>query len=118
MKEATLEQWNWVTLMGTQALLGLVSPNFRSVVLHLDESSWKFEITIRNEDKQDRLAADEIAEQFFLYLSDIRDAIGDGLYLDTTEQVIVSNEDIVLPPQDTCRVLFLMREHPIDEDTD
>lgn len=116
MKHATLEQWNWATLMATQALIGLVSPNFRMVTLHLADDVWKFVITLREEDRQDRIAAHEITEDFFLSLADIRDAIGEDLYMFGEAEIIVTQDEIPFPSQDDCRVLFRMREYPLSDD--
>ena len=118
MKHATLEQWNWATLMATQALIGLVSPNFRMVTLYLDNDAWRFVITLRVEDKQDRIAADEITEDFFLSLADIRHLIGEDLYMDGEAEILITESEIPFPSQEDCRVLFRMREHPLYGDED
>ncbi len=70
-----LDDWNWATLMATQALIGLVSPNFRHVVLRYGEDVWTLSVTLSADDREDRPAVEEIVDQLSIYRADLRDRI-------------------------------------------
>jgi hypothetical protein len=67
-----LDELNWVSLMAVQALTGLISSNFRQVVLCRGDDAWVLKITLRKSDSNDDDAAADIADDLAVYLDDVR----------------------------------------------
>ncbi|HEX8620554.1 MAG TPA: hypothetical protein VF718_01145 [Allosphingosinicella sp.] len=117
-EQISLEDWNWATLMATQAMIGLVSPNFRHVVLRYGEDGWRLTATLRADDPEDRLAVEEIVEQFLSYMADVRDRISPAADKDMTGLIVVSQEEVAPYTDAGVRILFKMREHSLADDDD
>lgn len=117
-EQISLEDWNWATLMATQALIGLVSPNFRHVVLTYGEDAWNLTATLRSEDPEDRLAVEEVVEQFSSYIADVRDRISPAADRDMVGFIVVSPEEVAPYANADARILFKMREHSLLNDDD
>jgi len=62
--EATLEQWNLQHIALSQALLGVISPNFRMACLDREGDEWIIHFTLEREDTTDREEIDDAVTQF------------------------------------------------------
>ena len=103
--EISVSQWNEVTVFVTQALLGLISPNFRRVALVYENNTWTIEIVLEHESRFD-------TEQIADYLSaldayDLRGCRWQSL-------VRVNSGALLFPTNNDERVIYWRREEAND----
>jgi hypothetical protein len=105
----SLTDWNWAVLMLNQALHGAISPNFRLVELGFEGGEWVVYIVLRQDDDVDREEADEICDQFSIFLEDVRDRISASAYAPIRPVVTVATARLDSLPSDSRRRVFKMR---------
>jgi hypothetical protein len=77
MIDRTLAEMNWATLMATQSMVGLTSPNFRKVSLSRFDKYWELLVCLGVDNEEDREAAQDIADYTSVYLEDVRKSFPD-----------------------------------------
>lgn len=105
-----LADWNWAVLMLTQALIGVISPNFRMVELAFEGGQWVVRVTLAEDDRSDREEVADACDQMSFYLEDVRDRLTDVAHAKVVTDVIVSKHAICMSPVSEPRVVFRMRE--------
>lgn len=108
--ELSLTDWNWAVLMMSQAMIGAISPNFRSVDLIFEGEFWVLRVTLRQESEFDREEIAEICDDFSVYLEDLRDRMSPQAYASVIPEVVVTQNALTPSPIVGARRIFQMRE--------
>ncbi len=110
MEKPTLNDWLWVEVMLMQAMLGAISSNFRQISLSFKNKKWLLNVTIEKDDKEDRDEILEIADEFSIFIDDIKDKISSTLYVKVDAIIEVSSDSLKFTCDDDTRVIFRRKE--------
>ena len=96
---------NMITVMFMQALLGVISPNFRRVALKFDELAWDLSFVLEANDATDRDEIKDAVDEFSCLLSDINI---NNVKLKT--EIIINPEPLCVLDSIEYRTVFRRRE--------
>ncbi len=101
MSKLSLNDENKYEVMLTQALLGVISPNFRMVSIDFGLSVWKVTFTIEQDNQTDREEIKEFESEFYALLPNGQ--------LRFTVEIVVTTAPITWP-EPHVRVVYHRRE--------
>lgn len=96
--------------MLVQALVGVISNNFRMVTLSFDGECWIVEARLLCEDETDREEFDDAIDEFSIFLEDVRSDLSRQADKKVVGKIVVGNEPLTCPVSADKRVVFWKRE--------
>lgn len=106
----SLSDWNWYFLMLAQALLGVVSSNFRMVTLRFAGDHWIVEAWLFEDDQQDRDEFSDAIDEFSTFIEDVKQRLSPCSYRKIVGKINIGTEPLASNSPEDARVVFKRRE--------
>lgn len=106
----TLSDWNWYVLMLGQALLGVISSNFRMVTLKFSKGCWIVEARLASENQIDTDEFNDAIDEFSIFIEDIKHHLSRDSHQQIVGRIVVDSQLSEATIADNARVVFKMRE--------
>ena len=106
----SLSDWNWYVLMLVQALLGVISSNFRMVTLRFMGDHWIVEAWLLEENQKDSDEFIDAIDGFSIFIEDVKQQLSSCSYQRIVGKIRTGAEPFAGNVPDDARVLFKMRE--------
>jgi hypothetical protein len=106
----TLTDWAWITTMLVQALVGVITPNYRMINLAYEDSAWKIEFYVHKEDAEDRENIQFAVEDFGAWMGDIEQFVTKRAITQVRHEIIVGSGPMNETQTETRRTIFKHRE--------
>ncbi|QXC49090.1 hypothetical protein KHC17_03065 [Agrobacterium salinitolerans] len=106
----TTQDWNWHVLMLVQALLGVISANFRMITLQFNGDVWLVKAILQEENSLDREEFSDAVEEFSIFMEDIKDKISQDSFKKIVSSTFVDGGSIDKWSDECARVVFRRRE--------
>ncbi|MEJ6405105.1 hypothetical protein [Yoonia sp. 2307UL14-13] len=106
----SLSDWNWYVLMLVQALLGVISGNFRVVTLEFAGDHWVVEAWLLEENQQDSDEFFDSVDEFSIFIEDVKQQLSSCSYQKIVGKIRIGAEPLASNFTDDTRVVFKRRE--------
>lgn len=106
----SLTDWNWYVLMLVQALLGVISNNFRVVTLRFAGDHWVVEAWLLEENQQDSDEFFDAVDEFSIFIEDVKQQLSSCSYHRIVGEIRTGAERFANNVPDDARVVFKRRE--------
>lgn len=106
----SLSDWNWYVLMLIQALLGVISSNFRMVTLEFAGDRWLVEAWLLEENLQDSEEFYDAIDEFSIFIEDVKQELSACSYQKIVGKIRTGDQPIENNLAENARVVFRRRE--------
>ena len=106
----SLSDWNWYEVMLVQALLGVISNNFRMVTLRFAGDRWFVEAWLLEENQMDSDEFFDAIDEFSIFIEDVKQQLSSCSYQRIVGEIRTGAEPFARNVPDDARAVFKRRE--------
>ncbi|MDO5657557.1 MAG: hypothetical protein Q4G36_04470 [Paracoccus sp. (in: a-proteobacteria)] len=106
----TIDDWNCYTLMLVQALLGVISGNFRMVTLEFAGDRWIATAMLFEESQTDRDKFLDAIDEFSIFVEDVKPQLSPDAYRKIVGKIEVGAQPVESHVSNDLRTIFRLRE--------